>query len=457
MRGNILIVDDNRDAASLLAEILSGRGFETSSVASAYDCLERLTHQPADVVVTDMLMPGMSGLELCTELRDHHPELRTLVITGQGGFAAVVAAMRAGAYDYHAKPVNIEALEVAIVRAIDHLQLGREVKRLRSASGDGAIAGVEGDSRAIRDMLDLVRRVSVSDATVLIRGESGTGKELVARALHQLSSRAEHPFVAVNCAAMPESVLESELFGHVRGAFTDATTSRPGLFVRAGGGTMFLDEIGEMPIAMQVKLLRVLQERTVRPVGSDAEVPFEARVITSTNRELAREVEAKRFRKDLFYRLNVVEVVVPPLRDRGGDVLRLAQNFLHRIGARIGKPVVAMTPAAARLLLEYRWPGNVRELENCMERAVAVCRLDQISPDDLPSKLYMHSRSKLVPAITAPSELPTMAEMDQRYMRRVLAVVGGNKSQAARVLGLNRRSLYRRLGQGTPAIDGAHQ
>jgi two-component system response regulator HydG len=446
MRGNILIVDDDEDAGRLLAELLGGRGFEASSVASAHACLERLTHQPVDVVVTDVQMVGMSGIELCKELQDRHPELRTLVITGHGSLEAVVAAMRVGAYDYITKPVNVEALEVAIVRAIDHLQLRREVKRLRSAIGDAAIAGIEGDSQAVRDTIDLIRRVSGSDATVLIRGESGTGKELVARALHQLSSRREHPFVAINCAAIPASLLESELFGHVRGAFTDARTSRPGVFARAGAGTMFLDEIGEMPIDMQVKLLRVLQERMVRPVGGDAEVPFEARVITSTNRDLEREVEHKRFRQDLFYRINVVEIVIPPLRDRGSDVLRLAQCFLHRIGVRINKPVVAITPAAARVLMSYRWPGNVRELENCMERAVALCRLDQITLDDLPGKLCEHHHSRFVFPTAGPSELLTMAEMEQRYLRQVLAAVGGNKSQAARVLGIDRRSMYRRLG-----------
>jgi two-component system response regulator HydG len=452
MRGNILIVDDDEDAANVLAEVLRRRGFETSSVASAHDCLEQLTHQPADVVVTDMRMTGMSGIELCTVLRDRHPELRALVVTGQGGFEAVVAAMRAGAYDYITKPVNIDALDIAIVRAIEHLQLRCEVKRLRWATGAAAVAGIEGDSRAVRDMLALIRRVAASDTTVLIRGESGTGKELVARALHQLSSRGAHPFVAINCAAMPAPLLESELFGHVRGAFTDARTSRPGLFVRAGAGTMFLDEIGEMPLDMQVKLLRVLQERMVRPVGSDQEVPFEARVITSTNRDLAREVEAMRFREDLFYRINVVEVVVPPLRDRGGDVLRLAQSFLRRIGARIGKPVVAITPAAARLLVGYHWPGNVRELENCMERAVAICQLDQISLDDLPRKLTACGTKFLSPT-DAPSELLTIAEMEQRYLRQVLTVVGGNKTRAARVLGIDRRSLYRRLEQAAGDHD----
>jgi two-component system response regulator HydG len=451
MRGNILIVDDDKDAASLLAEALTARGFAASWVASAYDCLTRLTHQPADVVVTDVQMVGTSGIELCQVLRDRHPELRTLVLTGQGGFEAAVAAIRAGAYDYLSKPVNLDAIDVALVRAIDHLELGREVKRLRSASGTAAIAGIEGDSRAVRDTLDLVRRVAVTDATVLIRGESGTGKELVARALHQLSPRRDHPFVAINCAAVPASLLESELFGHVRGAFTDAISSRPGMFVKAGAGTMFLDEIGEMPLDMQVKLLRVLQERTLRPVGGDTEVAFEARVITSTNRDLAREIEAKRFRQDLFYRIHVVEIIVPPLRDRGGDVLQLAQHFLRRISARIAKPVVAITPAAARMLLDHDWPGNIRELENCMERAVAVCRLDQISPDDLPDKLHEHHRPKLPVASDALSGLITIAEMERRYLRRVLTIVGGNKARAARVLAIDRRSLYRRLERGAHA------
>jgi two-component system, NtrC family, response regulator HydG len=445
VRGNIVVVDDDKETASLLAELLCKRGFEASSVASAHECLERLTHEPADVVVTDVQMAGMSGIELCQHLRDRHPELRALVITGQGGFEAVVAAMRAGAYDYITKPIHIEALDIAIVRALDHLQLRREVKRLRSASADAAIAGLEGDSRAIRDTLDLIRRVAVTDATVLIRGESGTGKELVARAVHQLSSRREHPFVAVNCAAMPASLLESELFGHVSGAFTDARTSRRGMFARAGAGTMFLDEISEMPLDMQVKLLRVLQERTMRPVGADAELPFGARVIASTNRDLEREIEGQRFREDLFYRINVVEIVVPALRHRGGDVLRLAQYFLRRIGARINKPVVAVTAEAARLLVDYEWPGNVRELENCMERAVALCRLDQITPDDLPDRLHAHRRSMLALTTNPPDELITMAAMEQRYLQRVLSFVGGNKSRAARLLGIDRRSLYRRL------------
>jgi two-component system response regulator HydG len=304
---------------------------------------------------------------------------------------------------------------------------------------------IAGSSPAIRATIEMIARVASSDATVLITGESGTGKELVARALHNLSPRRDQPFVAVNCAAMPAPLLESELFGHVRGAFTDAKRSRAGLFVQAGAGTIFLDEIGEMPIEMQVKLLRVLQERKVRPVGGDEEVPFEARVVTATNRDLETEVEEKRFREDLFYRINVVAIPVPPLRARAGDILQLAQYFLKRIAGRTNKPVQGISGPAARLLMDYDWPGNVRELENCMERAVALCRLDEVTVDDLPAKVQEHQSSKIVITTESPGELITLDEMERRYVRQVLSAVSGNKTHAARILGIDRRSLYRRL------------
>jgi two-component system response regulator HydG len=294
----------------------------------------------------------------------------------------------------------------------------------------------------------MVRRVSDSDATVLISGESGTGKELVARAVHRLSPRRNEPFVAVNCAAMPAPLLESELFGHVRGAFTDAKTARPGLFIQAGAGTIFLDEIGEMPPEMQVKLLRVLQERMIRPVGGDEEQPFRARVLAATNRNLEAEVEQRRFREDLFYRINVVTLHVPPLRARSGDILLLAQHFVRRIAQRIAKPVKGFSSAAARMLLDYDWPGNVRELENCIERAVALCRLDEVTVDDLPTKVQeFHVTRIVIPAgpTASPDAMITMEEMERRYVRQVLEAVRGNKTHAARILGIDRRSLYRRL------------
>jgi two-component system response regulator HydG len=446
VNGTILIVDDEEDTAVLLRDSLRKRGFDVDAVTSGQAALEHLRSAPADVVVTDVQMAGMTGIELCHELRQRHPDLLPIVLTGQGGLETAIAAIRAGAYDFITKPVKVDALAIAVGRAIEYLSLKREVKRLRSAADrDVPIDGIAGNSPAIRETIEMVRRVADSDATVLITGESGTGKELVARALHSLSPRRDQPFVAVNCAAMPAPLLESELFGHVRGAFTDAKRSRAGLFVQAGSGTIFLDEIGEMPIEMQVKLLRVLQERKVRPVGGDEEVPFEARVITATNRDLETEVDEKRFREDLFYRINVVAIPVPPLRARAGDILLLAQYFLKRIASRTAKPVQGISGPAARLLMDYDWPGNVRELENCMERAVALCRLDEITVDDLPAKIQEHQSSKIVITTESPGELITLDEMERRYVRQVLNAVGGNKTHAARILGIDRRSLYRRL------------
>ena len=445
MNGTILVVDDDVDTATLLRDVLRRRGFEAIEVHSAAECLERLRSRPVDIVVTDVQMPGMSGIELCQELRDHHPDVLAIVVTGLGVLDTAIGAIRAGAYDFIIKPVKADALAISVSRAMEHLTLKQELKSLRLAAKDAPADGIVGNSAAIRETVDMIRRVSDSDATVLVIGESGTGKELVARALHNSSPRRDHPFVAVNCAAMPAPLLESELFGHVRGAFTDAKQSRPGLFVQAGAGTIFLDEIGEMPIEMQVKILRVLQQRTVRPVGGDEEVAFHARVVTASNRDLETAVEEKRFREDLFYRINVVAIHVPPLRARQNDILMLAQYFLKRIATRTHKPVEGISSPAARLLMHYDWPGNVRELENCIERAVALCRLDEITVDDLPAKLQEHNDSSLVISTESTCEMITLDEMERRYVRHVLNAVGGNKTQAARALGIDRRSLYRRL------------
>jgi two-component system response regulator HydG len=282
---------------------------------------------------------------------------------------------------------------------------------------------------------------------VLVQGETGTGKELVARALHERSQRKSGPFVAINCAALPAALLESELFGHVRGAFTDARQARSGLFIQATGGTLFLDEIGEMPLEMQSKLLRALQERKVRPVGGDTEVPFDARLISATSQDLDTAVAEQRFRRDLHYRINVVIIQTPPLRARGNDILLLAQHFLQRQALRQEKSVTSLSPAVARKLLDYDWPGNVRELENCLERAVALAELSEVRVEDLPDKLRLHQSSQLVIDTANPAELPPLVEMERRYVRRVLAAVQGNKTRAAQVLGLDRRSFYRRLAR----------
>jgi DNA-binding NtrC family response regulator len=298
---------------------------------------------------------------------------------------------------------------------------------------------------------ELIDRVADSDTSVLITGESGTGKEVAARALHARGRRHSGPFVAINCAAMPEALLESELFGHVRGAFTDAKTSRSGLFVKADGGTLFLDEVGELPLTLQPKLLRALQERTVRPVGGEAEVAFDARIVAATNRDLELAVEEGRFREDLYYRLNVIGLELPPLRARGNDVLLLAQRFLEHFATRSGKRVVGLSPAVAQRLLAYSWPGNVRELQNCIERAVALTAYEQLTVEDLPDRIRDYRAPNPQTQSQDVSELVSLEEMERRYIQRVLETVGGSRTLASRILGVDRKTLYRKLGRRHPA------
>jgi two-component system, NtrC family, response regulator HydG len=453
MQGSVLVVDDDDDAAQLMTEGLRKRGIAARSVSSGAAALDYLRENPCDVVVTDVHMAGMTGIEVCEHLKSSNTDVLAIVVTGSQELPTAVAAIRAGAFDFVTKPLKLDALSIAVSRALEHLGLKRELWRLRETAAEPGPSGIAGTSPAIRHTIDMISRVADSDVTVLITGESGTGKELVARALHDQSPRKGQPFVAINCAAMPAPLLESELFGHVRGAFTDAKEARQGLFVQATGGTVFLDEIGEMPAEMQVKLLRVLQERMVRPVGGDTELPDRARVVTATNRNLEHEVEEKRFREDLYYRINVVAIGVPPLRERQDDVLMLAQLFLTRIAKRMNKRVRGISQAAGRRLLDYDWPGNVRELENCMERAVAICRLDEITIEDLPATLVDTPPESAVMTALSPDELITIDEMTQRYVRKVLAMSNGNKTHAAKVLGIDRRSLYRRLTGADTATD----
>jgi two-component system response regulator HydG len=302
----------------------------------------------------------------------------------------------------------------------------------------------------MQQLYQQLAQLSETEASVLICGESGTGKELVARSIHHGSSRKDGPFVAINCAALPEALLESELFGHIKGAFTDARTDRKGLFQQAECGTLLLDEIGDMPLTVQPKLLRALEESTVRPVGSDKEIAFDARLITATNRDLLSRVDDGEFREDLFYRINVIQLELPPLRARGSDVVQLAQHFVDRIAAQADKQVTGLSEPAAERLLSYSWPGNVRELRNVMERAVALTRFDKISVDDLPDKIQNYRSSQVFVGGDDPSELVPLEEIERRYVLHVLKSVGGNKTLAARVLGLDRKTLYRKLQQYRP-------
>jgi len=446
MQGRVLIVDDDQNMCELVSSFLSRRGFQTAVRTSGDEAFEALKGEDFDVVVTDLNLGGMGGLELCEKIVVNRPDLPVIVITAFGSLETAVGAIRVGAYDFITKPFQMAELALTIERAIQHKGLREEVKRLRQAlNRSQTFEEIIGTSSAMRSVYDLVDRVADTDATVLITGESGTGKELVARALHRRGRRSSGPFVAINCAAMPETLLEAELFGHAKGAFTDAKSARTGLFVQANNGTLFLDEIGELPVGMQPKLLRSLQERKVRPVGGNTELPFDARIIAATNRDLEEDVAERRFREDLYYRVNVVRIAVPPLRSRGNDVLLLAQQFLERYAEQMGKKVIGLSSQTAQKLLAYRWPGNVRELQNCIERAVALTQYEQIAVEDLPERIRDYRGTQVVFASDDPTELLPMEEVERRYVLRVLNAVGGNKSLAAQVLGFDRKTLYRKL------------
>ena len=441
----VLVVDDDAEMVALIERGLTRRGFTVLTAGGGDAAFATLTTEDVDVVVTDLQMAGLDGLALTARVVANRPGLPVIVLTAFGSMAAAIGAIRAGAYDFIAKPVELDALALAVGRAVRHRQLTDELVRLRRQVAAGDDPELLGHSAALREVLEVIARVAVTDATVAITGETGTGKELVARALHRRSRRAAGPLIAINCAAMPEALLESELFGHVKGAFTDARSHRAGLFAQASGGTLFLDEIGELPLGLQAKLLRALQERRVRPVGGDTEVEIDVRLITATNRDLERAVEDHAFREDLFYRINVVPLRVPPLRARGGDVLLLAQHFLTEIARRFDKPVTGFTPAAAERLAAYDWPGNVRELGNAIERAVALARFASVTVEDLPERIRAYTPAAMTVAGTDPASLTSLEDVERRYILHVLHAVGGNRGQASAILGLDRKTLYRRL------------
>jgi two-component system response regulator HydG len=444
----VLIVDDDREMGALLGERLAHRGFEVQLESSPGEALERLAAQDFDVVVTDVKMQGLSGIELCERVTASRPDVPVLVITAFGSLDTAIAAIRAGAHDFLTKPFEVEELAFRLERALQHRRLTEEVRRLREGpAAVPEISGLLGESAPVRRLRELVARVAGADAPVLVTGETGSGKELVARAIHRQGRRRAGPFVAINCAALPEPLLESELFGHARGAFTDAREPRTGLLVQASGGTLFLDEIGDLPLSLQPKLLRVLEEHRVRPLGASQEVPFDARIVTATNCELESAVEEGRFRADLMFRIDVLRVEVPPLRTRGSDVLLLAQEFTRRAAVRVGRPVAGLSHGAAEKLLAYSWPGNVRELESCIERAVALTQHEQILVEDLPERIRDYRRAHVLVAGDDPSELVPMQEVERRYIARVLEAAGGNKTLAARILGFDRKTLYRKLGR----------
>jgi two-component system response regulator HydG len=443
----VFVVDDEREMVDLIAIGLKKRGFSIVPFGNGADAVAAIPKHDVDVIITDLNMKGMTGLELCQKVALDRPDIPVLMLTAFGSFETAVGAIRAGAYDFVTKPVEIEALAIAVRRAAEHRALRGELKRLHevvaNTRGRGDLIGA---SPAMQQVYGLIDQVSATDATVLITGESGTGKEVVARAIHERSRRKEGPFVAINCAAVPEALLESELFGHAKGAFTDAKQSRQGLFVQAAGGTLFLDEIGDMALTLQPKLLRALQERKVRPVGAESEIATDVRLVTATNRDLEDMVEDKRFREDLYYRINVIHIPLPPLRTRGGDVLLLAQHMLRHYATVFDKKVHGLSAAAAERMLAYDWPGNVRELGNCLERAVALAHYEEIQVEDLPEKIRSQPtrRSTSMTGSELP-ELLTLEEVERRHVLRVLEACHGNRTDAAKILELDRKTLYRKL------------
>jgi DNA-binding NtrC family response regulator len=446
MKSHLLLVDDDVDMCAELERMLKKRGFDVTTSTSADAALELLQNHDFDAVITDLKMRGMNGVELCDRIVQNRRNLPVIVVTGFGTLETAIATLRAGASDFLTKPFNAEQLVFSVERALRQAALEEEVQRLRKDAGERrSFDEIEGGNVRMQRVFGVIEQVAPTDVTVLVTGESGTGKELVARAIHRQSRRAAGPVVAINCAALPEALLESELFGHAKGAFTDAKTARKGLFVDASGGTLFLDELGEMPLGVQAKLLRALEDKKVRPLGGGAEVAFDARIVCATSNDLETEVLEKRFREDLFYRINVVHIELPPLRSRGDDVLALAQLFTVRFAKRHGKNVTGFSPAAAEKLLSYSWPGNVRELMNSVERAVALTQFVEITVDDLPPKIRDYKSNHVLLASSDPAELVTLDEVERRYIQRVMEAVSWSKSEATRVLGIDRSTLYRKL------------
>ncbi|MCZ7619230.1 MAG: sigma-54 dependent transcriptional regulator [Myxococcota bacterium] len=443
---SVLVVDDDDAMREMIVSLLEDEGLTAAGAATADEALERLTDFECDVVLSDIRMPGRSGIDLLGEIREMRPETAVVLMTAFGSIDSAVEAIRAGATDYITKPFKKDALLVTLEKAFERRALEEENRRLRRAvDRTSSFGDLLGASPVMREIFALIRKIADGRSSVLITGDSGTGKEVVARTIHFSGARSARPFVPINCTAIPEGLLESELFGHVKGAFTGAHITKRGLFEQANGGTLFLDEIGDLGPSLQGKLLRVLQDREIRPVGGNTSVKVDVRIIAATNRNLRHEIEAGRFRRDLFYRLNVIPIEIPPLRERPEDIPLLASACLRK---HADNRAFHLTPAAIERLQRCRWDGNIRELENVIERTIALCEGPEIGPDDLPlpdepgvAQGLPDGARLLQEALVAPLSL---AELEDRYIDEVLEHTHGNKVQAARILGINRRTLYRR-------------
>ncbi|MCS6856676.1 MAG: sigma-54 dependent transcriptional regulator [Sandaracinaceae bacterium] len=444
-RARLLVVDDEHSALSALQKLLESEGYRVWCASNGEEALQHLDEIAPDLVITDLKMPGINGIELVEKVRSKNPSIPVIVVTAFGDVQSAVSAMRRGAEDYLSKPIDFDALLVSIERALFHRDLRAEAEQLRRQireQKEEGLYGLVGSSQAMQEIYRTIRQVAPSKATVLITGESGTGKGEAAKAIHMLSPRASRPFVTLQCSVLAESLLESELFGHEKGAFTGADRRRIGRFEQAHEGTLFLDEIGEIPPSTQVKLLRVLQEKRFERVGGNETIQVDVRVIAATNRDLAEEVRKGRFREDLYYRLNVIHIEMPPLRARKSDILILADHFIRRFAEENRKRILGMSEEARAHLLSYAWPGNVRELENAIERAVVMCQGQRIELSDLPPSIRaQNSHSE----VRIPGS--SMAEIERYAILQTLEACGGSTKKAAEILGISVRTIQYRLAE----------
>jgi DNA-binding NtrC family response regulator len=442
----ILVVDDDQSSRELLARILTSAGHRVTALSDGREAVATLdAGDPPDLVVSDIRMAEMDGLQVIDAFRERAPETPVILVTAFGNIDGALEAIRRGAADYLSKPYDVDAIKLVVARALQHRALAMENRALRRGLRDRyRLENVVGRSEAMLQVYKTAARVASTDATVLIQGESGTGKELVARAIHAASPRASGPFVAVDCGAIAEGVLESELFGHTRGAFTGAQVARRGLFEEAHHGTLFLDEIGDVGPNLQARLLRALQEGTIRRVGANDPIAVDVRIVAATNRDMDAAVKQGTFRADLYYRLHVVSIRIPPLRERREDIPLLAEHFAQKHGRAEGS---AISPEARELLVAYDWPGNVRELENAVARALALNPSGVVIPEDLPDAIHLAQAEPAPVPLPPPGDRPTLAELERRYASQVLGETGGNKTRAAEILGIDRKTLYRILGE----------
>jgi two-component system response regulator AtoC len=444
---NILVVDDDQDTRELLREVLGEEGYRVVTSGSGEEALEIGKQELFDVIISDMrLGPDLNGLDVLRAYKSVQPESEVILITAFGSMETAIEAVKAGAFEYISKPFKIEEVLLQVSRALGNRNLVRENRSLKRQLGSQAqLSSLVGRSPKMLDIYKKIAMIADSRSTVLIYGESGTGKELVARAIHYNGPRAEECFYAVNCGALTESLLETELFGHMRGSFTGAFETKRGIFEEASGGSVFLDEVGEMSPALQVKVLRVLEEQEVRRVGSNQPIKVDVRIIAASNCNLAERVKEGKFRQDLYYRLRVIEFEIPPLRDRVEDIPLLVEHFLNKFGNERDRHV-SISAQALSILMSYTWPGNVRELENALESAVALDRTGVVTPDDLPAKVRAEAGEGMRPEDVF-TDLPSLDEMERRYILRVLKLANGNKVAASEILDINRRTLYRKLAR----------